>query len=456
MPTLHRYDYLMAFGTMFALLDAFNIGANDACFLAAICEFLGGVLVGACLLAFARAITAWLMIATKNVVSFDILLIIVFNSQDLQSWTVSTTYSIISALIGVGVATGGAEYVNWDWNVGKGVTTIFTGFFIAPGIAAVFGATVYLLTKYIVLVRKNSVRVALMVSPVYFFTVARFYKGSSELKLDKLPKNTITADITAALVPITPFIRRLLLPVQLRTLRLPSPMRRTSRSRALSQKQPEVVLPSPLAKEVESVYSGFTPLKENLSWFAPVNLWIILRYRLIETPLHGTSVDVHTLQTGAEGSKEAARVAEIHAHATQYDNGTSIPYVMTACTASFAHGSNDLANAIGPWATIYYVWSTGLLAGKETPTPVWLIVVGALALVIGLATYGYNIMKALDNKLTLHSPSRGFSMELGSATTVILASQCTPLVYFAVSRCFIDGIPVSTTMCINLTLSATL
>merc|ERR1711964_757171 len=75
------------------------------------------------------------------------------------------------------------------------------------------------------------------------------------------------------------------------------------------------------------------------------------------------------------------------------------------------------------------------IAGKKAAVPIWILVAGACFIVIGLATYGYNIMKVLGNKITLMSPSRGFSMELGSAITVILASQY--------------GLPVSTTMCIT-------
>jgi sodium-dependent phosphate transporter len=128
----------------------------------------------------------------------------------------------------------------------------------------------------------------------------------------------------------------------------------------------------------------------------------------------------------------------MHRNAKQYPNETEHLYsflqVMTACTASFAHGSNDVANAIGPFAAIYSAWSTGQASTKNTPTPVWILVYGAVMIVIGLATYGYNIMRVLGNKLTLHSPSRGFSMELGSTITILLAS--------------IYGIPVSSTMCI--------
>lgn len=108
--------------------------------------------------------------------------------------------------------------------------------------------------------------------------------------------------------------------------------------------------------------------------------------------------------------------------------------VLTACTNSFAHGSNDTANAIGPFAAIYYVWSNGVVTPSNSPTPVWMLAFGAGMIVIGLATYGYNIMSVLGNRLTMHSPSRGFSMEFGAAITVLLASQY--------------AIPVSSTMCI--------
>lgn len=81
------------------------------------------------------------------------------------------------------------------------------------------------------------------------------------------------------------------------------------------------------------------------------------------------------------------------------------------------------ANAVGPWSVITQVYLSGNPASSKAPVPIWLLVVGAIVLVLGLATYGYNIMRVLGNKLTYHSPSRGCSMELGAAITVILASQ---------------------------------
>lgn len=97
--------------------------------------------------------------------------------------------------------------------------------------------------------------------------------------------------------------------------------------------------------------------------------------------------------------------------------------------------ANDVANAIGPYSVIYQVWSTGAPSPAKAAVPLWILAFGGVFIVIGLATYGYNIIKVLGNKITLVSPSRGTSMELGASITVIIAS--------------IYGIPVSTTMSIT-------
>lgn len=108
---------------------------------------------------------------------------------------------------------------------------------------------------------------------------------------------------------------------------------------------------------------------------------------------------------------------------------------MTACTMSFAHGSNDIANAVGPFATIFLIWKDGVFKSSGSPVPVWILAYGGVGLIAGLTTYGYKIMSSLGNRITLHSPSRGFSMEFGSSLTVILATRL--------------GLPVSTTQIIS-------
>lgn len=104
--------------------------------------------------------------------------------------------------------------------------------------------------------------------------------------------------------------------------------------------------------------------------------------------------------------------------------------IVTASGMAFAHGSNDVANAIGPVAAIVGVVSTGGVAAKSV-IPVWVLLLGAGGIVVGLATFGYRVMATIGRKITELTPSRGFAAELATASTVVVASG--------------TGLPVSTT-----------
>ncbi|ESK89691.1 sodium:inorganic phosphate symporter [Moniliophthora roreri MCA 2997] len=516
MPILHQWDYLFAFGVIFAGLDAFMIGANDvansfatsvssksltlrqACLAAALFEFLGAVLVGARvadtvksgiiplsvfrdnagvqLLSFVCALVSssiWLTIATR------------------RSWPVSTTYSIVSAIAGVGVAVGGPNAPNWGWNGGKGLATIFAGLIIAPAISAGFGSAVYLLIKFIVLKREDPTKWALMTSPFFFFlvgavcTMSIIYKGSPSLGIDKEGPETLAAAIvgTGAVIGLlsvvfwAPFVYAKVVkkdytvrwyhffigpllwkrepPADAGTIGAHSAIP-DYRIRKEAHEEPK---PDNLSIETDSEKGNrhvdepaqqpqHSKLSEEVekadphpiegAWVEPKNLYIIARYKTIpfikKVLTHGTNVDIHAMQA-KEGDTVDGHADTRHRYPNDTEHLYSFMQVMSACTASFAHGANDISNAIGPFSVIYQVWSTGSSAASKSSTPIWALVFGAIMLVIGLATYGYNIMAVLGNRITLHSPSRGFSMELGAAITVILASQY--------------GLPVSTTMCIT-------
>ena len=104
--------------------------------------------------------------------------------------------------------------------------------------------------------------------------------------------------------------------------------------------------------------------------------------------------------------------------------------VVTACSMAFAHGSNDVANAIGPLAAVISVASTGLV-GAKSATPPWVLLLGGASIVVGLATYGRHVIATVGEKITQLTPSRGFAAELAAATTIVIASG--------------TGIPISTT-----------
>ena len=105
--------------------------------------------------------------------------------------------------------------------------------------------------------------------------------------------------------------------------------------------------------------------------------------------------------------------------------------VFTACAMAFAHGSNDVANAIGPVAAIYTVVANGGEVVAKSVVPVWILLVGAVGIVIGLMTFGHRVIATVGTGITELTPSRGFAATLASATTVVVASG--------------TGLPVSTT-----------
>ena len=104
--------------------------------------------------------------------------------------------------------------------------------------------------------------------------------------------------------------------------------------------------------------------------------------------------------------------------------------IMTACAVAFAHGSNDVANSIGPLAAVHSIVTTGAAATTVSVEP-WMLALGGLGIIIGLATWGYRVMETIGTKITELTPSRGFAAELAAATTIVIASRM--------------GIPVSTT-----------
>ncbi|SPO27610.1 probable PHO89 - Na+/phosphate co-transporter [Ustilago trichophora] len=572
MPKYHDYDYLFAFSMIGAFVNAYGIGANDvansfatsvssksltfrqAMFAAAICEFLGAVLVGArvastikngiidlkvfdgnasvLLLAFTCSIigsATWLTFATRN------------------AMPVSTTHTTVGSVIGVGIAVSGAKGVKWGWN---GVAQIFASWGIAPAVAGGFAAIVYLITKYVVLKAKNPVMVGLFTAPIYFFvvagilTVSIIVKGSPSLNLDELPAGTTAGAVlgTASVVSLLsvifwlPYVYGKVVkgdytlkwyhffmgpllwwrpaPEDAVTAESAVPDYRlhdfddpaddSERIAAAARAQPAVAgaalesnsnnNPDEIGSatnsdnhatsssdekdaklfqntnadqpahashlaQVEAELEGARPVTIDPnhipgrptpptyrtfdgSWLEPWNLYTIVRYNALPWIWYslsaGLKTDIHAMQ--AHGSeKEKAKLRQMHAVAEQYDNRVEHLYsfmqVMTACTASFAHGANDVSNAIGPLAVVYAVWSTSEFPGSKEPVPIWILAFGGIAIVIGLGTYGWKLMSVLGNRLTMHSPSRGFSMELGASITVVLASYL--------------GLPVSSTQSIT-------
>ena len=96
--------------------------------------------------------------------------------------------------------------------------------------------------------------------------------------------------------------------------------------------------------------------------------------------------------------------------------------VFTACAMAFAHGSNDVANAIGPLAAVHGIISSGGVVAQQVRMPDWLLLLGGGGIVAGLALYGYRVMRTIGTHITELTPSSGFAAELAAASTVVVAS----------------------------------
>ncbi|KAL4783117.1 phosphate transporter [Aspergillus varians] len=537
---LDSYTYIFAIGTIFAMLDAYNNGANDvanswatsvssrsisyrqAMVFGTIFEFLGAVTVGARtadtikngiippeafegnagvqMLAFACALAAassWVMWCTRH------------------STHVSSTYSLVSAIAGVGVATAGAGSVQWGWNKGNGLGAIFAGLGMAPAISGCFGAIIFMLIKLVVHMRKNPVPWSVWTAPFWFLIAGTVcclsivYKGSPNLGLSKKSPGWVAGVVVGTgaavcllsaifFVPFAyarvikkdstiewwmfvygPFLFTRPAPATSEVANVPDyavmqhdedvpcspetladeplPKAAQATEKSLSTTEAQLDYKELMARSEERFHAKLRRGRGPLAWgmrtlhdnpMGSGEIYELHNIKLLfkRIPamitvglLYGLHYDIHAAQSGVHGTPEGVRMERVYSHATKYPNEVEHTYsfvqILTACTASFAHGANDIGNSVGPWAVLYSAWTTGEASESKAPVPVWQLAVLAIMISIGLITYGYNIMKVMGNKITYHSPSRGCSMELGAAITVLVFSQYK--------------LPVSTSMCIT-------
>ncbi|RJE27617.1 Phosphate-repressible phosphate permease [Aspergillus sclerotialis] len=515
-----KYDWILALTTIAFVLSACGNGANDvansyatsvaaktlamwqAGLLAAATEFVGAVAMG-------ERVTDTIkdgIIGVDRFVGKPGAFMLAMGCAEVGSATwllianmfgfpVSTTQTIVGALIGVGFAS--QTSITWEWKEGS-VSQVAASWGIAPLIAAGFSAVIFLTLKYAVLERSDSFKWAMRFIPIYlaftgailalFITIEAPTAPSLEAfgvgKIVGIILGVFFGCLAVAYVFFMPYFHRRLvkkdtrirfyhLPLGPMLMRdncplylpakgeqyvvnyyedaygeehagKPDPANIQSPSTPPKDSIPpsgdlkpnvdvEMNLPStmttpqimPRQKKLEPYERFIEPVKE-LSWFSPTKLWGYLKYALLQ----GVTRDVVT--------HNSAELRAIHARANRYDDRVEHLWtycqVVSAMMMSIAHGSNDVANAVGPWVAVYQSYLAGEV-NTEAPTPVWFLVVAGLLLGLGFWVYGYNIVRALGNKITQMSPTRGFAVELGAAITVLLASRL--------------GLPVSTTQCLT-------
>ena len=355
----------IALAALFGIFMAWGIGANDvanamatsvgskaltikqAILVAAVFEFLGAVLAGGEVTSTIRKgiVDADLLIGTPELLIYGMLASLLAAGTWLliasrRGWPVSTTHSIVGAIVGFAAVGIGIDAVQWGQ-----VGTIVMSWVVSPVTAGFIAFLIYMSVQRLILTQEDPLSKAKRYVPVYIFLAAftivlvTILKGLKHVGLDLSLTNSYLLAIAIAVVIA------LIGAVAIQRIK-----------------------PDPKAEKKQHFYT----------------------------------------------------VERVFA----------VLMVVTACSMAFAHGSNDVANAIGPLAAVITVAQTGIV-GAQAALPIWVLLIGGIGIVIGLATFGVHVIATVGKKITQLTPSRGFAAELAAATTIVIASG--------------TGIPISTT-----------
>ncbi|HIG84858.1 MAG TPA: inorganic phosphate transporter [Verrucomicrobia bacterium] len=367
MEIITEYNWIFfSLAVIFGLYMTWGIGANDvanamgtsvgsgaitvkqAIIIAAIFEFAGAFLAGGDvtetirkgiidpgpisdrpelllygMLAALLSAAIWLMVASS------------------KGWPVSTTHTIVGAVVGFAIVGIGPESVNWG-EIGK----IVASWIISPVLGGVIGFVLMVSIRKFIINANEPIKMARRYGPFYVFLAAfivvlvSLFKGLKHLKLD--------------------------------------------------------------------VSDG-----QKFLWATILGVLLAFVGKIM---INRVKVDA---------------IADKNFHYTSVERMFRPMMIFTACAMAFAHGSNDVANGIGPMAAVIGLIQSGGKVAQESEMPIWILLMGGGGIVVGLATLGYRVMQTIGEKITELTPTRGYSATLGAAFTVVLAST--------------NGIPVSTT-----------
>lgn len=352
----------------------------------------------------------------------------------LATWLslpVSTTHTCVGSVMGMAIAAKGWNAV--DWTV---VTKIVLSWIFSPVFSGIFAVAIWKIVKYGIMYSSNPrertmlfypVLVAFCVIIVVFYTI---FKGTPQLELDeKFSLGTacaISFSVGIAAAAATYF---LLLPwLEEKLDELPDEI---EMDKEKSSKDNEENVHG-LVYEEGPVSSDDIEMPKRSQEPEPAGKTPVETHTKLDEWADKFIPDIEkNFQENVE-----QEIYEMLENAEKFDrhaeHGFSYLQVMSACFDAFAHGANDVANSVGPMAAVYAIWESGEVEEK-VDMPLWILAMGGIGIVVGLALYGYNIIEAIGFRLTKLSPSRGFSIELGAALVVLTGSRME--------------IPLSTTHC---------
>lgn len=406
---------------------AWNIGANDvsnamgtsvgsgaltlrkAIVLAAILEFSGAFFLGSNV---SHTMQSGLIDPQQFANSSSLFVIGMFSSLLATSlwlqiasyfgWPVSTTHAIVGAILGFGGVLGGAEAIKWSE-----VGSIALSWVISPVLSALFSFIIFSMLQKKVLYAINPVKASRRLVPILIgvvfatFTISVLLGGLNNLSIKVTPLESIGV---ALAVGCFTYLCALIW--------------------VKNMKIPEELLLYKKHNYTQQIYS----LNKTLKHLKRAE--VIAEGEAKEELTHLLS-NIHTLN---EKLNLKAGRQNIHSEYQIVEKMFAILQILSACYVAFAHGANDVANAIGPIGAVLNKLSFETLKSSGAGVPTWLLGFGGAGIVIGLATWGWRVIQTIGKKITELTPTRGFSAEFGAAITILFASKL--------------GMPISTTHCI--------
>lgn len=313
-------------------------------------------------------------------------------------WPVSTTHSIVGALVGFGAAVGGIEAVYWD-----NVAFIATSWIISPLLGGLLSYAIFNFLRQRIFYTHQPVEAAKKIAPplvfaiVFTLSLLMLYKGLSNVELEFNFWESMGLSAVAGIIGffISKFCLKRMQPPQ-------------SKLKTPSEYHPEI------SNQLEKA-------KRHLMQVQAVSRDAI-QYQVSEL-LEEIQMLSESLKRREETGRESAEYAMV-------EKIFGYLQIMSACFMAFAHGANDVANAIGPLAAAISILTTGAIS-EQSIIPTWILALGGVGIVLGLATWGWRVIETIGKKITELTPTRGFSAEFGAAATILIASRL--------------GMPISTT-----------
>ena len=319
-----------------------------------------------------------------------------------KGWPVSTTHSIVGAVVGFGAVYGGIDAVHWDK-----VGAIAASWVVSPLLSGTISYFIFRLLLRTIFYNRKPLRSAKRVAPYLVFAVftvlslAMVFKGLRNLKLDlSLP----TAFIVASGVGLVASLISVWL------------VSRIAEPDGGEHEVDEAVTDPAMVRALEKASKHL----ERVQLAAPGRMKNDVR---------------NALENVRQLRWESQRRYQFHTDSAEYRSVEKLfvyLQILSACFVAFAHGANDVANAIGPMSAVISVaMAGGESVAAKAPVPIWVLGLGGLGIVIGLATWGWRVMETIGRNITHLTPTRGFCAEFGAAITIVGASKF--------------GLPISTT-----------